>query len=308
MKTQKSTLALMTAMVLTVLIIVSSSSSHSQDVKKKKKEKQEKERMEVRITKSDTTINGKKWAELSDAEKEKFHKMQKELDIEMDQLHKESKELEKEMKRIQIEIEDIDLNDGNGEKISIERDGKRIIINGKEINTEDFPEIPEMPELERIEGITAPPHPPGHPRKMIYRFHDGNIETEGVNGGDIQCFVFRDGDKNLTIKILKPGKADLELLKGTNKPSAASESSSVNLYPNPTSGEFKISVDLKDKSPVTVTVSDINGKELSKEIIKDFKGGTFERSFVLNEYQNGTYFVSITQGQEVITRKMIIQK
>lgn len=87
----------------------------------------------------------------------------------------------------------------------------------------------------------------------------------------------------------------------TNNVSLQSNVSNVSAYPNPSNGNF--SLDIEEK--MTGTVSDINGKlieniELNKSIVtKDIN---------LDHLSNGTYFITINNGVNKITKTVVVEK
>jgi hypothetical protein len=75
--------------------------------------------------------------------------------------------------------------------------------------------------------------------------------------------------------------------------------------PNPSNGKF----DLKfsgTKSPVDITVKDINGKIVYTESVKHFNG-SYEKEISLDKETKGIYFVTITQGARSTTKKLVVE-
>ncbi len=97
---------------------------------------------------------------------------------------------------------------------------------------------------------------------------------------------------------LKVGTAGIEEL----------NTADVNLvvYPNPFSDETKVSYSLKNAGKVTLNVSDVTGKVVRTASL-DAKSGINEYTFVKENLQNGIYFISLTSGENTITKKVSIQ-
>ncbi len=72
--------------------------------------------------------------------------------------------------------------------------------------------------------------------------------------------------------------------------------------PNPTNGEFKLIFFLKNTQPVTITVHDIQGKEVWKET-KDTSMGVNVQSIDLSAYPAGTYAVTVSHP----TKKSVVK-
>ena len=76
------------------------------------------------------------------------------------------------------------------------------------------------------------------------------------------------------------------------------QSSTVNIYPNPTKGM----VTLQYQGKYLLQVYDLAGKELYQS---DLSG---PQNVDLSFLSNGMYFMHITSGSEIITRKLVVQK
>jgi|SRR6478736_1064512 hypothetical protein len=73
------------------------------------------------------------------------------------------------------------------------------------------------------------------------------------------------------------------------------------LYPNPTTGKFFIEFS-KELNNVDVYIIDVSGK-----MIKRSKGNGNKLDFDLSNVAAGVYFVRITDGKNVVTKKIIKQ-
>jgi len=73
------------------------------------------------------------------------------------------------------------------------------------------------------------------------------------------------------------------------------------LYPNPTTGKFFIEFS-KALNNVDVYIIDVSGK-----MIKRSKGNGYKLDFDLSNVAAGVYFIRITDGKNVVTKKVIKQ-
>ena len=80
-------------------------------------------------------------------------------------------------------------------------------------------------------------------------------------------------------------------------------SNSLNLYPNPSNGQFTLEFDDASNLPDRVLMYDLNGRvvrELSSSV-------NTINSFDVSDLSKGTYFVQIVQGEKVAMKKLIVQ-
>ncbi len=85
------------------------------------------------------------------------------------------------------------------------------------------------------------------------------------------------------------------------------EEVSLNSYPNPTTALSHINFKSGSDADVIFNVMDINGNLIHKEIFTNFDGN-LKLDYNLNSASDGTYIISIQQGEEVYTRKVQLIK
>ncbi|RPI13493.1 MAG: T9SS C-terminal target domain-containing protein [Ignavibacteriae bacterium] len=79
-------------------------------------------------------------------------------------------------------------------------------------------------------------------------------------------------------------------------------------YPNPFNPATYINYDIPKASNVTITVYNINGKEVST-LVNEFKqAGAYSISFNASSLASGVYFYKITAGDFTATKKMTLIK
>ena len=77
------------------------------------------------------------------------------------------------------------------------------------------------------------------------------------------------------------------------------------LYPNPSNGIFTVDVQGLDEDEYILSVKDILGKEVvsaSEKINRNLK-----KTIDLSSYGTGTYFVTLTNSNTTITKKIVIE-
>lgn len=97
-------------------------------------------------------------------------------------------------------------------------------------------------------------------------------------------------------------------------PATESESTPLNagdqeftLYPNPSNGVFQVEYKSGDIAPITVIVTDVNGKEVYKQEVKDFSG-FYKNEILMDNQPDGSYILNIQQGDKIVTEKLLLQK
>jgi hypothetical protein len=82
--------------------------------------------------------------------------------------------------------------------------------------------------------------------------------------------------------------------------------SGLNLFPNPTDGNFGILFDLKQSETVSIAVYSLDGR-LSKQLLTGvlFNAGSFSQSFNLIDLPSGIYLLKMNVGNSTVTRKLI---
>ena len=120
----------------------------------------------------------------------------------------------------------------------------------------------------------------------------------------IRAFTSIHGN-NLYIDDINIGGATPPVYSGIE---SISSISSVNLFPNPTSGDATLITEMKQAGKVSVKVYDITGKLA----ISAFDGwlNEGENSIAIDGYSklsNGVYVVNIIAGESVVQQKLIVQ-
>ena len=76
------------------------------------------------------------------------------------------------------------------------------------------------------------------------------------------------------------------------------------MYPNPNNGTFNISFTPQSDEEVKLEVYDIRGRAILNKIYQS--SGRFEETLTLDNAQSGMYLLSITNGNQKVTKKIIV--
>jgi hypothetical protein len=155
----------------------------------------------------------------------------------------------------------------------VEKDGENIII-------------------QRAEGG---PGPRENKRIMIFRGKDGQTITENLQGPEEFNFQL-DGPGNRLKELQKIHKNIL------NEGSKTVQG--LKITPNkPFNGTLSIKFHAPEKGNVTISVTDVNGKEVANTQLKDFQGD-YLGQVDIKKAGTGVYFVRVTQGNDGAVRRI----
>lgn len=149
----------------------------------------------------------------------------------------------------------------------------------------------------------------------FFKFDDEGNNEEGYYMPDINIFptapcppgssynyVTSDSSKRVCITICTQPKAgeSIELKHPLMDPS------SVSVYSNPTNGAFNVRFTLPDEGDTRIIITDVQGKEVYTEQLKNFSG-TYDRTINLKDVAQGTYFVKVMQNGFSATQTVVVQ-
>lgn len=86
--------------------------------------------------------------------------------------------------------------------------------------------------------------------------------------------------------------------------SQAINESNFSIYPNPALNQFYLQLDNPNAKPVNVEISDLTGQKVKSIAIGT---GNINEAIATNGMTKGLYFVKVTQGTAVSTRKLLIE-
>ena len=139
-----------------------------------------------------------------------------------------------------------------------------------------------------------------------------NIEVEVVEEDGVMIITKTIGDTEIVKEIIieDEGKGNkvvvMKSSKGISDRSTGSTGSfDVNVYPNPSDGNFFIDLELKKDKEASVKVVDASGKEVYK---KNVQGSSEHKLEVkLKKPSAGVYVIIVEQGKEMIKLKTIVE-
>ncbi|HNO70941.1 MAG TPA: T9SS type A sorting domain-containing protein, partial [Bacteroidia bacterium] len=79
----------------------------------------------------------------------------------------------------------------------------------------------------------------------------------------------------------------------------------LNIYPNPSNGEFNISYSLVNNENSSIKVLDVTGKVIYSDILKQ---NVQSKKIALDNIENGIYFLQFQNNSGTVTKKLNIQK
>jgi hypothetical protein len=225
----------------------------------------------------------------------------------------------KENKIIRIEVNKNDRRGGGPQLMG--REGKELIVReGKVLNiiTEDF------------KGDLGPNGPGAGNRRMIVR-------RMGKGENPANVLIFRDNDsinpnmgprRNFEMQGPPPFErfmGDRKRMRGAmsfgrmngggmrgdkmaieNQMNGSKTIIGLISYPNkPFNGKLNVRFKAPEKGNVTIAVTDVNGKEISSEQIKDFSG-LYLGQIDVKKSGAGVYFVRVTQSNDGAVRRVLV--
>lgn len=93
-----------------------------------------------------------------------------------------------------------------------------------------------------------------------------------------------------------------------SEPSKASSFLMASNYPNPFNPQTLIEYTLPKSTPVSLTVYDAAGKQVSVLVSENQNAGTYTVPFDGSNLANGIYFYRLEAGNEIVTHKMVLTK
>lgn len=210
-------------------------------------------------------------------------------------------ELKEKLKNDGIEISDLESH-GSGTE-------KRIIIN-KEIDTKDGDG-----KMEKVIIRSGDMNDP-ELKKMLEENNVSVIEENGhtkvmIDGKEISSSDSKDHKHKIVkveirkIHLTDPSSEEYKKA-GITEPKEKLEIHQMQASPNPSNGKFRVSFSSTEKSAASLSVKNIEGKEIYSEQIKDING-TYDKEIDLQSKDKGIYFVTVTQGKRATTKKLVVE-
>jgi hypothetical protein len=170
--------------------------------------------------------------------------------------------------------------------------------------------------IEKIEGGTEGG---ADKRVIIRRGGPGMTFTPGAQGKEANVMIFRGeggpegSDKEFNVELDGPMGGLGMRLKGLKKlKELAKEKGSKTIQGlsgkqnQPFNGKLNVRFTAPTKGNVTIAVSDVNGKEIATETVKDFQGD-YLGQIDLKKAATGVYFLRATQGNDGAVRRVEVK-
>jgi len=81
----------------------------------------------------------------------------------------------------------------------------------------------------------------------------------------------------------------------------------ISLFPNPSNGNITVQFSTTEKAATTVSILDVSGKEVFKEMVQNFDG-IYNQKIDLTSNAEGIYFLNIQQGDKIYTEQIVLNK
>jgi hypothetical protein len=214
----------------------------------------------------------------------------------MEKLKSGMKDLDNEMEDMHIEI--YGFNDGDSDIADLHA-----------------PSPPMPPHAFYFDGDENSRSDCDHGKGFSFQFHSRNKDVPDSLNDDNHIVVYgtkgeetpvlekeittKDGDKVFIFKRKVPKESS---------PAATPSMpvTKVKAYPNPGNGKLSISFTAASKGDVQVSITDAKGEEVFTKSLKEFSGEYFDQ-VDLSAKGKGTYYLKITQGDDSITKKLVIE-
>jgi hypothetical protein len=165
--------------------------------------------------------------------------------------------------------------------------------------------------MEKIEG-----GPEGGPDKRIIIRRGGPGMAPGAHGQEPKVMIFRGEDgpdgmpEEFSFEMDGPMGGPGMKMKGLKKMMEENGSKSIQglsgKQNQPFNGKLNVRFKAPSKGNVTIAVSDVNGKEIATETVKDFQGDYFGQ-IDLKKASAGVYFLRVTQGNDGAVRRVEVK-
>ncbi len=143
---------------------------------------------------------------------------------------------------------------------------------------------------------------------------DSTFVINSINPSDIESVTVFKGEKAVSMYGSKGsnGVVYIILKKDENavveQESEEIEESSINIFPNPISEFVNITLNLKEKSVVEITIYNLQTLESYEISNEEYEAGEQKINWKADSLEEGTYTIKIKIGNQIIDKKVVIQK
>ena len=147
----------------------------------------------------------------------------------------------------------------------------------------------------------------GGDKAEIWDLEKGELKKTLVNGTTSGSCNFSSNLKHVVCNA-----ADIKIylynIDGISSIETNNEIQATITYPNPSSTELVLEFNLTNPNHTTITINDLNGKQI-KEVFNGYMNeGNHKLNIDLRELQNGNYFLRIQSGNSIYTNKISVIK
>jgi hypothetical protein len=182
--------------------------------------------------------------------------------------------------------------------------------NGKmEVTNLNFSTHEEMEAYMKQNKITAPNILSDDIKadgKQIRRIVIIDKEESNTTGGNKPTTESKHETVTINKTIIHTDKTGQTPPGGSTGLSEAKNINDVRVYPNPSDGHFYVDFNVVNTADVTVRLTDMEGKEVYSETMKNFQG-PFAKSIYSHQFAKGTYLLEVTAGNEKSAMKVAVQ-
>ncbi len=149
------------------------------------------------------------------------------------------------------------------------------------------------------------------------------VSQGGINGDEIAHLVSNNNGEVFNIgwiqgvsifgttSLTSTGDRDIYIARTVMSPISATKTSFINpdhivVFPNPSNGQFQVTLDGLDAESLDVTMLDATGRILKQEKWQTLGQSFYQHQFEQSDLTPGLYFLRITANAQVMTKKLII--
>jgi hypothetical protein len=133
----------------------------------------------------------------------------------------------------------------------------------------------------------------------------GRLQDLQRNSQDMAQRLMRENQNRFNFQFDGPG---VRVWENSASGSSSSTVRSLSVYPNqPFNSRLNVRFSAPSKGDVTIVVTDVKGKEVGRETVKDFSGNYVGQVELSKKAAKGTYFVTVTQGEDGTVRRIVVE-
>lgn len=133
----------------------------------------------------------------------------------------------------------------------------------------------------------------------------GRLQELQRGSQDMAQRLLRDNQDRFNFNFDNPG---VRIWENSASGSNSSTVRGLSVYPNqPFNNRLNVRFTTPSKGDVTILVTDVKGKEVGRETIKDFSGNYVGQIDLARKADKGTYFVTVTQGEDGTVKRIVVE-